>query len=357
MQFLLKYKKRVALLFFCLVFISTSAFVYQQMLPNAAENTESDLMLFRDLRQSKLESYFETLRSEIIFWSGNGEIRLLLESMNEAWVKLGSDSASNLQKKYTDKSINGASGDTDYDYLHSALHTIFSQFQKARGYYDVLLIDAKGNIIYSIEKEADFATNLIDGPWKDTSLAAIVKVIINEKKTDTVKFSDFSSYDPSQGKPALFVASSISDIDGELMGVLVFQVPNSAINKIMQVTTGMGETGETYIVGKDFLMRSQSRFSQTSSVLKTRVETEPVKKALQGESGALKTLDYRGVEVFSAYGDFKFDKTTWAVLAEIDRDEILQPVMLGFLYCLAGIFLLMLLISMLLFLSYRWVLR
>lgn len=356
MHFLLKHKKRVALSVFCLIFIVTSAIVYQRMVSKAIESTQSDLMLFRDLRQSKLENYFDTLRSEIIFWGGNGEVRLLLESMKEAWTKLGNDAAVNLQKKYAEKSFDGSLGGTDYDHLHSAVHTIFSQFQKNRGYYDVFLIDAKGHVIYSIEKEPDFATNLIDGPWKDTSLGKVFRAVINNKK-QRVEFSDFSSYTPSQGKPALFVASSISDIDGELMGVLVFQVPNQAINKIMQVTTGMGKTGETYIVGKDFLMRSQSRFSKTSSVLKVRVETEPVKKALQGESGVLEALDYRGVDVFSAYGSFKFGKTTWAILAEIDADEVLQPVIQRFLYCIAGIFLLMLLVSLLLFLSFRWVLR
>lgn len=356
MQFFFKYKKRIALLLFCLVFITTSAVVYQRMAYKAVESAKSDLMLFRDLRQSKLENYFDSLRSEIIFWSVNGEVRLLLEAMSEAWVKLGNDAAENLQKKYTDKSFDGSSGDTDYDYLHSAVHTSFSQSQKNRGYYDSFLIDVKGHVIYSIEKKPGFATNLIDGPWKESSLGKVFRAAINNKKQG-VEFSDFSFYAPSQGRPTLFVASSVSDIDGELMGVLVSQVSHQAIDKIMQVTTGMGETGETYVVGNDFLMRSQSRFSNTSSVLKIRVETEPVKKALQGESGTLKTLDYRGVEVFSAYGNFKFGKTTWAVLAEIDRDEVLQPVIQRFLYCVTGIFLFMLLVSVLLFLSFRWVYR
>ncbi len=358
MQFLLKNKRRVAVLLFGLVFILTSAIVYQRMVSTAVESAKSDLMLFRDLRQAKLDNYFDTLRAEITFWSKSGGLRLLLEAMNEARVKLGSDASADLQKKYTDKSVNGASGDTDYDYLHSALHTSSINFQAARGYDDVFLIDIQGNIIYSIEKHSDFSTNLMNGAWKNTALGGVFRTLINKKKkTGAVEFSDFSLYEPSQGKPELFIASNISDIDGELMGVLAFQLPEQAINKIMQVTTGMGETGEIYIVGKDFLMRSQSRFSKTSSVLKTRVETEPAKQALLGENGTLEALDYRDVEVLSAYGAFKFDKTTWAVLAKIDRDEILQPVIQRFLYYVAGIFLLMLLISLLMFVSYRLVFR
>jgi hypothetical protein len=48
----------------------------------------------------------------------------------------------------------------------------------------------------------------------------------------------------------------------------------------MQVTAGMGETGETYVVGEDLLMRSDSRSAEKSTVLETRVDTESVGLAL-----------------------------------------------------------------------------
>jgi hypothetical protein len=114
--------------------------------------------------------------------------------------------------------------------------------------------------------------------------------------------------------------------DGTALGVLALQVPNERIQTIMQFTAGMGRTGETYLVGQDHLMRSNSRFSEELTTLKTVVDSHTVKLALAHETGADFTIDYRGVRVLSAYGPFSLDGITWAVMAEIDRDEVFESV-------------------------------
>ena len=110
------------------------------------------------------------------------------------------------------------------------------------------------------------------------------------------------------------------------MGVLVFQMPIGRINDIMQQQEGMGESGETYIVGADGFMRSDSRFSEESTILKTQVSGATVDKGLAGERGVEIVLDYRGIPVMSAYTPVEFFGTKWVVLAEIDEAEVLLPV-------------------------------
>ena len=118
----------------------------------------------------------------------------------------------------------------------------------------------------------------------------------------------------------------------------------SSLRNVMNFTAGMGKSGETFLVGKDRLMRSDSRFSTSSTILKVSVDTDTVDKALEGRHGVEFTEDYRGVEVLSAYTNLDFNGIRWAVLAEIDRDEVLQhmssrrPAILGLtglLYALA----------------------
>jgi len=92
----------------------------------------------------------------------------------------------------------------------------------------------------------------------------------------------------------------------------------------MNFDAGMGRTGETYLVGDDLLMRSNSRFSEVSTILEARVDTATVRRALQGEYGVAFTRDYRGVDVLSAYSSAEIDQHTWAVMAEVDRAEILE---------------------------------
>ncbi len=116
------------------------------------------------------------------------------------------------------------------------------------------------------------------------------------------------------------------DEAGIFIGVLAFQMPIKRLNKVMQVTAGMGETGETYVVGQGLLMRSGSRFSMESTILKTRVDTVTVHKALNGETGVEVTPDYLGVPVLSAYAPQDFLSARWAVMAEVDEGEVLAPV-------------------------------
>ena len=73
-------------------------------------------------------------------------------------------------------------------------------------------------------------------------------------------------------------------------------------------------------------MRSDSRFSDTSTILKTTVDTDSVRRALAGENGVMFTPDYRGVSVLSAFSSTEIDNFRWAVMAEIDDDEVLQMV-------------------------------
>ena len=70
------------------------------------------------------------------------------------------------------------------------------------------------------------------------------------------------------------------------------------------------------------MMRSNSRFSEDSTVLEQQVDTLTVGLALAGEEGVQYTADYRGVEVLSAYDSIPVAQSRWAVMAEIDRAEV-----------------------------------
>ena len=120
----------------------------------------------------------------------------------------------------------------------------------------------------------------------------------------------------------MFLARAMYDADSALIGVIALQAPTQKIHSIMQFDAGMGETGETYLVGQDTLMRSESRFSEVSTVLVQSVESDAVQRGLRGEYGVAFTEDYRGVEVLSVSLPLDVGDNRWAVMAEIDRDEI-----------------------------------
>jgi class 3 adenylate cyclase len=297
----------------------------------------ASLTALRETRDAEFSRYLTSIQGDVDLLASNLEVQTALKDFSKAFSAFG------ISRKRTETMLkriyhpNAQQGDpallgdkvvgviSDYNKLHQQFDPWFRLLQKVRGYYDIFLIDQRGDVVYSVVKEADFATNLFVGEWSKSSLASTLDGALSDPPDIQRQFVDFQSYQPSGGNPASFISAPV--YDGEtLLGVLAFQMPIGRINEIMSVTSGMGSTGETYIVGSNLLMRTDSRFSENSTILSTRVNTTAVEAALNGKTGVEVISDYRGELVLSAYGPIDFGGVRWAILSEIDYAEVLNPV-------------------------------
>jgi methyl-accepting chemotaxis protein len=332
---------------------TVNTYFIEQRIASASER----LLLLSNLRREALHRYLDTTEAELRFWSLNEELITQQLWLVDAWNKAvdqGRDPEERLKLFYVENNpfpsgeraqfVDAGDG-SGYSALHAKLHPMARLFVTERGYYDMFLISPTGDILYTVEKESDFATNLHQGQYKDSGLAEAFKRALVYAETDAVAVSDMSAYAPSHGAPAMFVAKAMYGKLGQLAGVIALQVPTDRIIDIMNFDAGMGETGETYLVGADRLMRSDSRFSEGSTILSVTVDSITVNKALLGEWGVEFTEDYRGIEVLSAYAGTPVGDTTWAIMAEVDKAEILEnatsdnPLLAGmmlFFYSLAA---------------------
>ncbi|HTF82505.1 MAG TPA: ATP-binding protein [Cytophagales bacterium] len=96
------------------------------------------------------------------------------------------------------------------------------------------------------------------------------------------------------------------------------------VNEIMQETTGMGNTGETYIVSNDYKMVTYSRFFPDRVGIP--VKTVASREALLGRSNSAIILDYRKVLAFSVYSPLHLGSRNWVIISEIDYSEAIKPV-------------------------------
>ena len=286
-------------------------------------------------RADALQSYLGSIREDLAVTATSSTVADALVAFDQGFREINRDGRGTqvLQDLYIQANphptgekhkLDQAADGSAYSIAHGAYHPWFRQFTELRGYYDVFLISRGGDIVYSTFKELDFGTNLKSGEWKTSDLATVFNTVSNGATAGKIAFVDFAPYAPSNGAAASFIATPVMR-NGRLLGVLAFQMPIERINAVMQSSAGMGESGETYLVGGDYLMRSDSRFSETSTILETRIEGETVKAALAGESGIRDILDYRGVPVLSAYRPFDFEGVRWAVIGEIDIEEMMIP--------------------------------
>jgi serine phosphatase RsbU (regulator of sigma subunit)/anti-sigma regulatory factor (Ser/Thr protein kinase) len=241
---------------------------------------------------------------------------------------------------------------SSYTRLHREIHPVFRDFLQKFGYYDIFLLDSEsGAIVYTVFKEVDVGTSLMDGPYADTGLARVFRKAQNARSPDFVAIDDFEPYHPSYNAPAAFIASPIFDGDQQI-GVLAFQMPIDRINLIMTndqswSEVGLGESGETYIVADDFRLRNQSRFliedsenyflmiermgtpgaiveqirNLNSSIGLQEVLTEGTRAALAGQTDTRIFDDYRGVSVLSSFRPLEIHGLDWVIMSEIDEAE------------------------------------
>ena len=234
------------------------------------------------------------------------------------------------QKHKLDKALDV----TQYSQAHGQFHPSLRDFVDKFGYDDAFLVSAEtGKVVYSVFKELDYATSLIDGPFTDTGLGEVFRLAGAAASPDFVAITDFKPYFPSYEAPAAFVASPIFAGQAKI-GVLIFQFPLDRLNAIMKTRAGMGKTGETYLVGDDLLMRSDSFLDpENHSVVasfrhpdKGKVDTQASRAALKGETDQRMIIDYTGNPVLSAYTPLTFGSLHWALLAEIDKAEAFAAV-------------------------------
>ncbi|UZN23581.1 HAMP domain-containing protein [bacterium 3DAC] len=305
------------------------------------------LIVARDNRTITLHQYFNQLDRVLYALSQNNDIVSAVTSFSTAFYEIADTATERmelLQKAYielnpnppgqknklvTIRSIDGIPDDLvsklySYDDYHSYYHPILEKLREANKFYDIFLIDTDGNVVYTAYKEKDFATNLVDGPWKDSNLAKLYKLL--KTATTGVHYVDFAKYAPSGGIPAAFAGIALADEYGQVVGFLAVQINIDDINSIMTNTAGMGDTGQTYIVGPDGYLRSATRFDK-DAILKQKIKMDALDEIFKNHAtGVEEDIDYRGHKVLVAYMPFEHHEIKWGIIAQKDMSEILAPV-------------------------------
>lgn len=200
------------------------------------------------------------------------------------------------------------------------------------GYYDIFIICwDHGHVLWTVTGESDLGENLSSGYLKESGLGRVWKQVTTTGKGS---FQDFSPYAPSGGEPASFIGHPVLNNSNRPIAVVAIQLSMEKINNVMQERSGMGKTGETYLVGSDKLMRSDSYLDPvTHSVIasfkdpeKGSVDTEMLNRALKGDTDNIIGKDYNGNSVFSSFTPLDILGEKWVVLAEIDQAEVDIPI-------------------------------
>jgi len=279
-------------------------------------------------RKSELIDRLETIDSDLRLQAQSPLTLQALLKLRAGWRSLQSDQTAMLQGTYITENqfapderhrLVTAQTGTTYDEYHTDYHPHFVTLKDEHAYEDIYLFDRDGNMIYSLMKQADFATQ----PDESSPLGRLFKKAKINFESETPFFEDFSPYEADTVEAASFLAMPIINGRGKFQGMIAFRLPRVALDTIMQLQDGFGQSEQSYLVGHDLLMRSNDRFEVEPTRLTTAIDTPIVTSALKEGQGSLRTLNHKDQDVIAAYTYAPIWGHTWAIIAEVHTDEAL----------------------------------
>ncbi len=254
-------------------------------------------------------------------------------------------------------SVDDAGDGSRWSEVHAEYHDYLRRLARLSDYPGLVLISDAGQVVYSVNKDVDLGADLVDGPYSFTNLALAYQKAMSGNRLDTVTFADFEGYAPALDAPTGWAVAPLAS-DDAIVGAIAVRLPVDRIDTVMTggrnwQDSGLGRSGEAYLVGEDRLMRSVSRdlvedpegyleaatgaglqpelaaqaVASGQTLLLQNVSTQAVDKAFEGRSGIETSANYVGVRSIAAYAPISPDGVIrWAIVAEIDAGEALAPV-------------------------------
>lgn len=279
-----------------------------------------------EMKSDEIDLYLQSIVQDLDYQRNNPAIAEAIIGFTEGWNRLENPKQTLIKLYGNNNKIKDAGDGSYYSEIHAKYHPRFQKFEKLRGYHGLFLLDMKGNVIYTTYKEPDYATNILNGKYKDSGLAKAYKNTYTATEGSEY-LTSFEEYEPSGGLPSSFIASPVHH-KGEKIGVIVLDMPVDKIQHIVETGNQFAETADIYLVDEYKLLVTDSALTEHVDTLKTKSNFKGVEIAIQTGKGGIyeDENNIKDHKVIYGVGDVKFLGHDFIVVAEVEEQDILQSV-------------------------------
>ena len=273
------------------------------------DETRAKFAAVQEIKKNHLESYFRQVKTALKIASDDPYVQNALLAFNSAFNSNG-------------KTTNNE----EYQDHIKVYDPHMKDIVKDNGWYDLFLIYRNGAVVYSVAKQSDLGMVIPDGSLRDSGLGKAFRAI-KEADKDAIVVADFEPYAPSRGAYAAFMMANMKTQSGQVLGYIALRVPDSQINAIIQQRTGLGKTGESYLVGG---LGGKTGLRSNQVVKEGKIgdaeSNEYIELALKGKSGAAMKTGSTGEKAFVRYDPLDIPGLNWCIITTATVDEMLRPV-------------------------------
>ncbi len=294
------------------------------------EATRDRLALVADSRSEALQADLDATARDLLTLSENATVRIVLEDLRSSF-RLNDRQRQEFTTFFTTPetteeriALTGEGDKSMYAWRHTEVHGSFRAILQERKYADIMVLTEEGEIIYTAAKYDDFARDIDDPVMAGTGAAAAFEAAINAPKGE-VALVDFAAYEPAGGVASAFIATPVfshglDDMPAD--GVIIYRLTSDLIDARTASRDGLGQTGESYLVGADGRLRSNRPLAEGDSAL-TTLERPAVEQAAMGaftftdENGATRFAEKRAISWLGEDFYLVTDQTTTEALADV----------------------------------------
>ncbi len=267
-----------------------------------------------------IDNWFYYRTVDINSWSSNQNTVSFMKTLNSEMEK------SKLSLAEFVKSDNYAKLILPYE------HDIIKLSHQYDYIYDVFLFDTQANLLYTVVKEDDLATNFFTGKYKQTLFANTLKKSLKNRK---VYFSDIELYQPSNNGIFGFITSPIVNKKGKVIGIYAIQIkPHRIFSQFKKINEEDNGIFHYLLGGKDLILRSS--ILNEDEVLKRTINTkqtevyqhEHINKTQKMSNEIERSYEYTGPTsqtVIGLHHPITILGVDWVLISEITKEHALEP--------------------------------
>ncbi|MGF1764164.1 response regulator [Aliivibrio kagoshimensis] len=299
------------------------------------QQSTNHLASLRDNKQQQIRTYFQAKESEVLSFAhselanaSGGRFYGLIGAFQDLGFT-EQEARENAQQRYIRGSKHviktpvpsdseAYNGSERYRLIHKRYHWAYIELLKRSDFSDVLLVDRKGTVVYSIQKKDNFGTNLLSGKYNNTPLSETYKKVAQSVKEQSDKdnvpviFSGFNQV--SDHQVAWFAAPIIQQ--GFLHSYVIFELSNKKLTQLIEQTSDLNSGISYLLVGQDF----QSKINNVSDS-DIELSSTIIINALKGDSAVGSFANADGAMILSAYSPVSVLNQTWALSVELPENQ------------------------------------
>ena len=270
------------------------------------ESVIQKLEVSEELKISNIERSFKMMEKQLHVAKDNPYIVETMLAFDDAFMRAG-DSIDN----------------PEWRKLRDKRDPFFEDLCNDFGWEDVYLMCPEGSIVYTFKKQKDLGNFMDREPLKSSNFGKAFNSFQHDS-TKEIGIADFDKYVFDNDKQASFMIAHLKK-DGEIVGNIAFRVSPKRFNTIVNQRKGMGETGDSYLVGKvDNKLSLRTNRTVKSGKIGDEKSGKYIDLAFSGEKGFAIKTGATGAKEFVLYHPIHIEGLDWIMITSMAEDEAMK---------------------------------